>query len=63
MATYAPGVPADPDCQASGSCQVGAFGDVAYMILHDFGVIFWIASLSAGQPECSIFNRIDLFEP
>jgi hypothetical protein len=62
-ATYTPSAPSDPSCQTSGNCMVGAFGDVAYMSFPKLGLTLWIASLSAGQPECSIFDRIDLVPP
>jgi hypothetical protein len=62
-ATYAPGLPTDPSCQGSGACKVGNLGDVAYMLFAPFGVTFWVASLSAGQPTCSIFNRVDVLAP
>ncbi len=61
IATYAPSLPVDTDCQSSGNCVVGSFGDVAYMYFPQVGAAFWIASLSAGQPTCSTFNRIDLY--
>ncbi len=61
IATFAPSIPFDDDCQASQKCDVGNFGDVAYMYFEELGLGLWIASLSAGQPFCSTFNRMDLY--
>ncbi len=59
IATYAPGLPSNSNCQGTGSCIVGNFGDVAYMFFPALGVGWWIASLAAGQPTCSTINRVD----
>jgi hypothetical protein len=60
-ATFASGLPPDLNCQGSGACIAGNFGDVAYMYFPALGVGWWIASLSAGQPTCSTFNRLDQY--
>jgi len=51
IATYAPGLPSNSNCQGSGSCIVGNFGAIAYMFFPALGVGWWIANIQGGQPE------------
>ncbi len=59
IATFAPGFPADTDCQASRRCIVGSFGDVAYFYVPALGSALWVPNRNAAQPAPSILNRID----
>jgi hypothetical protein len=61
LCTYAPTLAHDPDCNASGRCIQGSFGDVAYLFIPLVGVGLWIPSQSAAQPQPSILNRIDQY--
>jgi hypothetical protein len=61
LCTYAPTLAHDPDCNASGRCIQGSFGDVAYIFIPLVGIGLWIPSQSAAQPQPSILNRIDLY--
>ncbi len=63
IATFAPGFLPSQTCQQQNTCVVGSFGDAAYMEFPELGLTAWIASLSAGQPECSTWNRLDTHEP
>lgn len=63
MATYAPGLPVDPQgitCFDTGHCIKGAFGDIAYFYVPAIGWAFWVPSISAGQPIPSTPNRLDM---
>jgi hypothetical protein len=60
-ATFAPGLPKDPDCTQSGACISGAFGDVAYFGFAPLGIFFWVDNKNAAQPTPSIFTRMDMF--
>ena len=59
IATFAPGFPADTDCQASRRCIVGSFGDVAYFYVPALASALWIPNRNAAQPAPSVVNRID----
>jgi hypothetical protein len=60
LATYAPGLPPDPDCFGSGACITGNFGDVAYIYWPALGTGIWVDNQNAPQPTPSIITRIDL---
>ena len=59
-ATYAPGLPPDANCFATGACITGNFGDIHYLYMPALGLALWIASANAGPVVASTFNRIDL---
>lgn len=59
MATYAPGLPAQAGCLASGRCIRGSFGDGAYFYVPALGWAIWIDNQNAPQPTPSIPTRID----
>ena len=59
LATFAPGLPVDPNCNASRRCILGNFGDVAYFYVPAIGHATWVANQNAAPPTPSIPNRID----
>ena len=59
LATYAPSLPAETNCIASGHCIKGNFGDVAYLYTPALGQAIWVPAQHAAQPQPSILNRID----
>jgi hypothetical protein len=61
IATFAPGLPPDPDCVGSGACIVGNFGDVAYFGFSALGTFLWVDNKNAAQPTPSIFTRVDMY--
>lgn len=61
IATYAPSLPPDPQCQAGGHCIVGAFGQEAYVSFPQLGLSLWVQDWSVPQPTPSIFTRMDLY--
>lgn len=60
LCTYAPTLAHDPDCNATGRCIQGSFGDVAYLYIPLVGVGLWIPSQSAPQPQPSIFAQVEM---
>lgn len=60
LCTYSPTLAHDADCNASGRCIQGAFGDVAYLYIPLVGVSLWIPSQSAPQPQPSIMAQIEM---
>jgi hypothetical protein len=60
LCTYAPTLAHDPDCNASGRCIQGSFGDVAYLYIPLVGVGLWIPSQSAPQPQPSILAQVEM---
>ncbi len=61
LATYLPGLPADPDCFGSGACIPGDFGDQAFFGMGPLGLYFWVDNQNAPQPTPSVMTRIDMF--
>ncbi len=61
VATFAPGLPADPDCNVSRTCIQGSFGDVAYLYMTSIGFAIWTPNQNAAQPTPSILNRLDVY--
>lgn len=61
LATYAPGLPPDPDCIGSGACISGDFGDIAFFGFGALGLFLWVENKNAAQPAASKFNRIDIY--
>jgi hypothetical protein len=61
VATFAPGLPEDPDCNASRSCIQGSFGDVAYLYMTSIGFAIWTPNQNAPQPTPSLMNRLDVY--
>ncbi len=59
LCTYAPGLAVDPDCNSSGRCIQGSFGDVNYLFIPVLGTGLWVPNANAAQPQPSILNRID----
>jgi hypothetical protein len=59
LCTFAPGLANDPDCNSSGRCIQGNFGDVAYLFIPVLGTGLWVPNSNAAQPQPSILNRID----
>jgi hypothetical protein len=59
LCTFAPGLAVDPDCNSSGRCIQGSFGDVAYLYIPVLGTGLWVPNMNAAQPQPSILNRID----
>ena len=55
------GLPTDGDCNATGRCIQGNFGDVAYLYVPPLGAAIWVANQNAAQPQPSIMNRIDVY--
>jgi hypothetical protein len=61
LCTFAPGLAKDPDCNASGACIQGSFGEVAYLYIPAVGVGLWTANQNAAQPTPSILVREDVY--
>jgi hypothetical protein len=61
LCTYAPGLAQDPDCNASGRCIEGNFGDVAYFLVTPVGAALWTANQHAAQPTPSVPARVDVY--
>jgi hypothetical protein len=55
------GLPQDNDCNASGRCIQGNFGDVGYLYVPVLGSAIWVANQNAAQPQPSIMYRIDQY--
>jgi hypothetical protein len=60
LCTLAPALAHDPDCNASGRCIQGNFGDVAYLYIPVLGMGLWVPNMNAAQPQPSILYRIDV---
>jgi hypothetical protein len=60
MCTFS-GLPKDPDCNSSGRCIQGNFGDVGYLYVPVLGAAIWVANQNAAQPQPSIMYRIDVY--
>jgi hypothetical protein len=60
MCTFS-GLPIDNDCNASGRCIQGNFGDVGYLYVPVLGAAIWVANQNAAQPQPSIMYRIDVY--
>jgi hypothetical protein len=59
LCTYAPTLAVDPDCNTSGRCIQGNFGDVNYLFVPVLGTGLWVLNANAPQPQASILFRID----
>lgn len=59
LCTYAPTLAIDPDCNTSGRCIQGNFGDVNYLYIPVLGTGLWVLNANAPQPQASILYRID----
>jgi hypothetical protein len=59
LCSYAPTLAVDPDCNTSGRCIQGSFGDVEYLFIPVLGTGLWVPNANAPQPQPSILNRID----
>jgi len=63
LATYAPQLPANTTCLASGACVMGATGDVPYFGITALGIYISPSSQSAAQPVPSIMTNIQMYGP
>ncbi len=61
LCTFAPTLANDPDCNASGRCIEGSFGDVAYLYIPAAGFAIWTDNQHAAQPTPSILARLDVY--
>ena len=59
----APGLPPDPDCEGSGACIVGNFGQAAFMYFPGLHFAAEVASYSAGPPTTNTFVQMVLYAP
>ena len=62
-ATFAPGLPVDPDCLQSGACIAGSFGQVAYMFFPELRIGMSVASYTAGVPVTNTIVQMQMFAP
>jgi hypothetical protein len=61
IATFAPGLPQEADCQAAGTCVAGNFGQVAYIYISALGIGFEVASYSAGPPTTNTVVQYQIY--
>lgn len=61
FATFAPGLPAEPDCRKTGHCIIGNFGDQAYFFVPAMGFAFRVSSYTAAQPTPSTVSYFDQY--
>lgn len=59
LCTYAPTLAVDSDCNTSGRCIQGNFGDVNYLFVPVLGTGLWVLNANAPQPQASVLFRID----
>ena len=62
MATFAPELPAEPDCIGDGHCVIETEADVPYFGITELGLFLMAASQSAPQPIPSIITSIQLYQ-
>jgi hypothetical protein len=61
LCTFAPGLAIDPDCNTSGRCIEGNFGDVGYLAVTPVGAVLWSPNINAPQPTPSVLYREDVY--
>jgi hypothetical protein len=61
FATYAPGLPVETDCLASGHCIPGHFGDQAYVFIPALGFAVRVSSYTAAPPTPYTVSYLDMY--